>query len=307
MRIAIAGVGGVGGYYGGKLAHHYGGREDTEVIFVARGQHLEQIQRHGLRLVLPEGNLQATPAWATDRPQTLGTFDLTLFCVKGYDLEQTARIVADNLNAHSVVLPLLNGVDNAEILSSLLPTARVLNGCVYLSAQIEQPGVVRQIGGSGELFFGPETGDIEAFGHIESLLVSAGIKAKLRADIREVVWQKFMFIAPLASVTSIFKAPFGVVMESKESRTLLEGLMKELECLARAKGVDLPGDIVRRSLDRVSTFPYETKSSMQADLERGRKTEMETFAGYVVRAAKEAKLDVPLHKEVYSRLKPLCG
>jgi len=120
MRIAIAGVGGVGGYYGGKLAHHFGGREDTEVIFIARGQHLEQIQRHGLRLVLPEGNLQATPAWATDLPQTLGTFDLTLFCVKGYDLEQTARIVAHNLNAYSVVLPLLNGVDSAEEAVSLL-------------------------------------------------------------------------------------------------------------------------------------------------------------------------------------------
>ena len=306
MRIAVLGIGGVGGYYGGKLARHYDSGGDVEVAFIARGEHLAQIRKRGLKLLTPEGNLTATPAIATDNPNDIGLADLVIICVKTYDLESFMRILEKNVGEKTVFLPLLNGVDNAERLKSFFPADRILNGCVYISAHIVSPGVVQQVGGSCQLFFGPEYADRHAFVKIEHTLTNAGIKAELRENIDEIVWEKYIFISPLASVTTLLGEPFGVVMEKKASRDLAEGLIKEVERIARARGVKVAEGIVDVTLNKVNAFPYETKSSMQVDCEKGKKTEIEAFTGYVVRSGEELKLDVPLRRMVYDKLKWRC-
>ena len=306
MRIAVVGIGGVGGYYGGKLAQYYNSRSDIEVVFIARGEHLAQIQKHGLKLLTTEGNLTAMPAIATGNPKKLGPMDLVIICVKTYGLERCMRILEKNVEEKTVLLPLLNGVDNAERIKSFFPQGKTLNGCVYISTHIVSPGVVQQVGGSGQLFFGTEHDDIEAFMKLEETLTNAGIKAELKANIDEVVWEKYIFISPLASVTTLFGEPFGTVMDRKESRDLTEGLIKEVEQIARTKGIGLAEDIVDATLVKVSAFPYDTKSSMQVDCEKGKKTEIEAFTGYVVRCGEELGVDIPLHRMVYDKLKERC-
>jgi 2-dehydropantoate 2-reductase len=305
MRVGIIGVGGVGGFYGGKLAYHYTSGQDTEIAFLARGPHLERIRGRGLRLITPDGECLARPALATDDPKSLGNLDLVIFSVKGYDLEETAASLKQNLGGESVVLPLLNGVGNAESLASVLGHGRILNGCVYLSAHMEAPGIVRHVGGPGQLYFGPEEGSPEPYRSIEALLKEAGIPAELKPNIREVVWEKYIFISPLASVTSLRRESIGEVLEGEESRALTQGLMEEVARLAHAKGVRLPDDIVASSLDKGSGFPRETKTSMQLDFEQDKKTELETFTGYVVKTAQALGIDAPLHGEVYAALKKM--
>jgi 2-dehydropantoate 2-reductase len=232
--------------------------------------------------------------------------DLVIICVKTYGLERCMRILEKNVEEKTVLLPLLNGVDNAERIKSFFPQGKTLNGCVYISTHIVSPGVVQQVGGSGQLFFGTEHDDIEAFMKLEETLTNAGIKAELKANIDEVVWEKYIFISPLASVTTLFGEPFGTVMDRKESRDLTEGLIKEVEQIARTKGIGLAEDIVDATLVKVSAFPYETKSSMQVDYEKGKKTEIEAFTGYVVRCGEELGVDIPLHRMVYDKLKERC-
>ncbi len=307
MKIAIVGIGGVGGYYGGKLALKYAASDDHEIFFIARGEHLDKIRKDGLKLITTEGDFTAIPSLATDNPKELGPLDLIFFCVKSYGLENAARMITGNLHADTVIIPLLNGVDNVERLKTVLNTGIIMNGCVYISTQIVSPGVVEHVGGAGKLIFGPEEGPIEPYRKIETLMKNADIMAVLSDNINVDVWSKYIFIGPLASITSMTGQPLGAVMENEEHRTMMEGMMMEIKLLADAGGIPFPEDIVKKSMDVTSNFPYETKSSLQLDFEKGKQTEMETFTGYVVRSGKESGIETPLHDKVYSELKNRKG
>jgi 2-dehydropantoate 2-reductase len=304
MRIGIIGIGGVGGYYGGKLALKYAGSGEHEVIFFARGAHLAAIRKEGLKLVTVDGEYTAKPTLATDRPAELGVLDLALFCTKSYGLEDAARAIAGNLREGSVVLPLLNGVDISDRLKSVLPRGTVLYGGVFVSSAIQGPGVVKQVAGTGQLFFGPaKKSDVEKYRPIEALLQGAGIKAELSADALLPLWTKYIFIGPMAGVTSMTGKPFGDVLASTDDRAMVEGMMKEVEAIARRKGVNFPADIVQASIGKAAAFSPATKTSMQLDYERGNKTELDIFIAYVVQAGKELGIQVPLHEKVYAELK----
>ena len=303
MKIAVVGIGGIGGYYGGMLARYYGDQGDTEVVFMARGDHLKEIQSKGLRLVTAQEAFTVMPHTATDNPKEFGLFDLVLFCVKAYDLDESAALLKDNVSDHTVVITLLNGVDNAARLKAVFPEAQVLNGCVYLSAFIVEPGMVRQAGGSCKLFFGKENGEHNDYLNIENILKQAGIDATYSNDITTIVWEKYLFISPLASATSYHGKTLGELLKNSESKKLLAGLMREVELVARHQDVPLPKDICNMSLERVSSFPEDTKTSLQLDFERGKKTELDTFTGYILKYAETHGISTPLHKKVYDSLK----
>ncbi|MBW2631552.1 MAG: 2-dehydropantoate 2-reductase [Deltaproteobacteria bacterium] len=298
MKIAIVGIGGVGGYYGGKLALKYAASDDHEIFFIARGEHLDKIRKDGLKLITTEGDFTATPSLATDNPKELGLLDLIFFCVKGYGLENAARMIADNLHSNTVTIPLLNGVDNVERLSSILHGGIILNGCVYISTRIAHPGVIQQTGGSCKLIFGPESGSAEPYRKIETLLKDADIKAELSENITVGAWSKYLFVGPLAGITSMLGKPFGAIMENEDHRTMLEEMMKEVKLIADAKGIPLPENIIEQSLEVTSNFPYETKSSMQMDREKGNPMEVDTFIGYIVKTGKSLGVKTPLHEEM---------
>jgi 2-dehydropantoate 2-reductase len=306
MRIGIIGIGGIGGYYGGKLAMKYAGSGEHEIIFFARGEHLAAIRKSGLKLVTVDGEYTARPTLATDKPSEMGVLDLALFCTKSYGLEDAARAIAGNLRDGSVVLPLLNGVDISDRLKSVLPKGAVLYGGVFISSAIQGPGVVKQVAGTGQLFFGPANkADVEKYRPIEALLQGAGIKAELSADALLPLWTKYIFIGPMAGVTSLSGKAFGEVLGNADSRAMVEGMMKEVEAVARRKGVNFPPDIVQASIGKAAAFSPATKTSMQLDYERGNKTELDIFIAYVVQAGKELGIPVPLHEKVFAELKKL--
>lgn len=302
MRIAVAGIGGVGGYYGGKLAYKYGPSGEHEIIFIARGEHLKAIRENGLQLDAQEGSYKAFPTVATDKSGEAGVFDVVLFCVKSYGLEAAAAMFDENVRDHTVVIPLLNGVDIVDRLRKVFSRGKVINGCVYISAFIEEPGKVKQVGGSCQLIFGPDGGNVEPFKVIQDVFVDAGIKSELTADSALHVWSKYIFISPMAGMTSLLMKPFGAIMEDEGTQGLLRGLIKETEAVARKKGINLPENIVNATLGKVAAFPYETKTSIQLDFEKGRPTELEIFTGYIVRAGKELGVPTPLHDDIYERL-----
>jgi 2-dehydropantoate 2-reductase len=303
MKIAVFGVGGVGGYFGGKIAVKFAGSPGHQVVFIARGAHLAAIRKGGLLLKTGEGEFRVPPDLATDDPAAVGPCDLVLVCVKEYALEEAAARLAPLLHGKTIVLPLLNGVDIAERLRSILARGVVLSGCVYISTIIEVPGVVHQVGGTCQLIFGPDEGKVEPYRPLETLLKEAGIRAELSAEIAVPLWTKYLFVSPMAGVTSLMAKNFGDVMADGKGRTMVLGLMEEIGCLARAKGISLPADSVEGAIARVGRFPYETKSSMQLDYEKGGRTEVELFIGYAVRTGRTLGIPVPLHEEIYAALK----
>jgi 2-dehydropantoate 2-reductase len=308
MKAAIIGIGGIGGYYGGKLAAKYAGAAEHQITFIARGEHLKAIQKRGLHLITVDGDLTAVPALATDNPRDAGLFDLVLVCVKSYGLEAAARQIKDNLHDETVIIPLLNGVNIAERLKAVLPKGRILGGCVYISARIESPGVVRQVGGPCQLIFGPDhVNDMENYRPIEAFLQEAGIKAELVGQIAIPLWTKYIFIDPLAGLTSMLGKPFGAILDNPIDRTMLEGLMQEVELVAKAQGVAFPDDIVQATTAKVASFPATTKTSMLLDFENGRPAELDIFMGYMVAAGKKLGVPVPLHEKVYGELMKKAG
>jgi 2-dehydropantoate 2-reductase len=302
MKIAVVGLGGVGGYFGGKLARKYAGSPEHTVVFIARGEHLAAIRRDGLLLKTVEGECRVTPDLATDRAADAGHCDLVLFCVKEYGLEAAAAGLGPLLHDNTIILPVLNGVDIAERLRSIIPRGVVLSGCVYISAFIEAPGVVCQVGGTCQLVFGPDDGKSDAYLPLQALLKQAGIKAELSQDIAVPLWTKYLFVSPMAGVTSLMGQCFGDVMADAKGWVMARGLMVEVERLARAKGINLPPDSVERGIATVERFPPATKSSMQLDFERGRRTELELFIGFAIRAGRSLGVPMPLHEELYAAL-----
>lgn len=302
MKIVFAGLGGVGGYYGAVAARFLEGKEEDRAVFLARGEHLKAIKDRGLKVITPEGEFTARPALATDDPSEAGVADVLVVAVKGYDLESAGKEFSALVHEHTVVLPLLNGVNSPEILGSVLPPCRMLNGCVYISSSIEAPGIIRQTGGSRKLFFGPTAGEAEEFRFLEEFLQKSGVDATLLEDIDEAVWTKFIFLSPFAGATSLFHRNFGEVLGGEDSASVLRGMMQEIETIARMKGISLPADIVDLSLEKGRSFPPETKSSMQLDCERGKRTEVDSLLGFVVREGERLGADVPLTRGVHDAL-----
>jgi 2-dehydropantoate 2-reductase len=302
VKIAVVGLGGVGGYFGGKIARKYAGSPEHGVVFIARGAHLEAIRGDGLLLKTVEGEFSLRPDLATDNPSDAGRCDLILFSVKEYDLEAAATALIPLLHEKTIVLPVLNGVDIADRLRSILPLGAVLSGCVYISAFIETPGVVHQAGGSCQLLFGPDEGPVEIYRPLEIFLKEAGIKAELSAAIAVSLWTKYLFVSPMAGVTSLMGLSFGGVMADEKGKRMVRALMAEIGRLAAAKGIALPTDSVERAIATVEGFPYATRSSMQLDYEKGGRTELELFIGYAVRSGRLLGVPTPLHDELYSAL-----
>ncbi|MCX5849642.1 MAG: 2-dehydropantoate 2-reductase [Deltaproteobacteria bacterium] len=303
MRIAIVGIGGVGGYFGGKLAREYENSNKHEIIFIARGEHLKAIKKKGLQLITREGDYTVRPKIATDNPVEAGVLDLVFFCTKSYSLEISAQEFSSCINKNTIVIPLLNGVNSAEILRAVLPRANVISGSVYIISFIEKPGVVRQKNGACVLTFGTDDESAAKYQYILDVLLKAKIKAKLTYKISEVLWEKYLLMCPLGSLTSATGKTYGGIMEDAILRQKLKSMMEEVVAVARARKVFLPEDAVDKTMQLAGSFDYNSKTSMQLDRENGRQTEMDALTAYLCKAGKESGIPTPLHDEVYALLK----
>jgi len=302
MKIAIVGIGGVGGYFGGKLAREYENPSEHEIIFIARGEHLSAIKKNGLKLFTKEGDYIARPSLATDNPVKTGIFDLVFFCVKSYSLESSALALKDNIHKNTVVIPLLNGVNITQRLRAVLPDADIVQGCVYISSFFEKPGVVRQTEGSCKLTFGTDDQSANQYQYILDILVQAKIDARLTDKISQALWTKYLLICPLGSLTASTGKTFGGIIEDAKLKNKLREMIKEVKAIADARKIELPEDIVDKTIKLIEGFSYDTKTSMLVDRELGKKMEVDIFTAYVRQTGKELGIPTPLHNEIYFQL-----
>jgi 2-dehydropantoate 2-reductase len=304
MRIGIIGIGGVGGYYGGKLALRYEHSNEHEVIFIARGEHLRAIEANGLQLITPEGKFIVRPRIASDNPLKAGLLDLIFFCTKSYSLETAAQEYAACFHPETVAIPLLNGVNNVQRLRRVLPQADIISGCVYIISHLVKPGVIKQEGGSCKLIFGTdESASAGKYSHILDVLLKAQINATLTDKISEVLWTKYLLMCPIGSLTSATGKTYGGILDNPELRQKAKAMMLEVIAVAQAYHIHLPSDAVDRAMDMIAGFDYHSKTSMQLDFEKGKPTEIDSLTAYLCHAGRTAGVQTPLHDEIYKTLK----
>lgn len=301
VRIAVFGTGGVGGYFGGRLA-----QAGNEVVFIARGAHLAAIRRDGLRVDSIAGDFVITPAVATDAPASVGPVDAVLVCVKAWQVADAAAAMLPMLGRDSLVLPLENGVEAADQLAAVVGSGRVLGGLCRIMSFVFGPGRIRHAGVAPTLELGER--DRRRSRRGAALLAAfdktIGVSATIADDIEAALWEKFLFIASLSGVGALAGKAAGVLRRDPETRAMLEGAMREIEALARARGVALRGDIVERTLSYVDGLPEAATTSMQRDILEGRPSELAYQNGAVVRLARAAGVPVPVNERIYEGLRP---
>ncbi|MES2704028.1 MAG: 2-dehydropantoate 2-reductase [Bacteroidota bacterium] len=302
-RIAILGMGGVGGFLGGKLAAAYSASADKEIIFIARGSNAQAIKENGLKLITPAEEITARPDVIAAATDDIGSIDLLICCTKTYDLEDSIKALAPSVTADTIVLPILNGVDSTEKVLSLLPGAKVLQGCIYLVSKLIAPGVVQQRGEFYSLHFGGDERVQAEMPGLLHLFTQANINAIAEEHISAKVWSKFSFISPIATYTSAHNISIGKILESDEHKASLKNLMTELVTLATSLSIALPADAVEKNFATMAKLPYETTSSMQADFAAKKSTELETLTGSVVRKAAAQGIKLDAYAGMYEVLK----
>jgi len=293
-NIGVIGVGGVGGYFGGKLCHQTG--SGANICFVARGEHLRAIQQSGLLLSSEsDGDLVCRPSLATDDFRRLPPLDLCLICVKEFDLPAVLSQLAPLVGDETVVLPLLNGVDVYSRVREVIQKGVCLPACVYVGTHIERPGKIRQKGGACRILFGadPQRADF-APQEIVKLFDSAGIKSEWTSDIQVEIWKKFIFICAYGLVCAAHDKTLGEILADAELKGEVRAIMMEASAVAKASGVRLPDDIVEVSLLKARDFPAAAKASFQRDFERQDKLdERDLFGGAMIRLAERMNVLLP--------------
>jgi 2-dehydropantoate 2-reductase len=297
MQIVVMGAGAVGGYFGAKLA-----AASHEVVFIARGDHLEAMRRGGLRVNSPAGDLHIQDAVFTADPVApRGHADLILFCVKSYDTERCAKKIAPLVGDHTLILSLQNGVDNADMIARRWHESRALAGVVYLGAQVSAPGIIRHSSG-GRIVFGPLSASLTpSMQAVEQVFLSAGIPCEATAEIRRAQWKKLLWNAPFCAIACLTRTTVKEIVESESLRKLAVDCMGEVRAAAATRGVVLGPELVEETLAFSRTLG-DFKPSMLQDLEAQKPLEYEAFNGILVKMLEEAGKDAPINRVFYGML-----
>jgi 2-dehydropantoate 2-reductase len=309
MRIVIVGAGGVGGYFGGRLAE-----AGADVTFLARGAHLNALRTRGLRIVSPKGDAHIASVNATDDPAAIRGADVVLFAVKLYDAEAATQLLPQlvaNGAPDAVVIPLQNGVEGVDIVSRVVGRGHTAGGTCYVSAVIAEPGVIKHTA-MDQLIFGeldpmrsarPERVE----GRLTRLLEvcrAASFQSTLSDDIQVDIWTKFVRLSVLSGLTTVTRAPLGQTVNDPDLLEMLKQATAEGMAVAHAKGVHVPSSTVDDVVNAYQALPPQTKSSMLEDLERGRRLELPWLSGAVVRIGREVGVPTPIHGFINAVLKP---
>jgi 2-dehydropantoate 2-reductase len=299
MRIAIVGSGGLGGYFGGRLA-----AAGADVAFLARGAHLAALQTHGLRIVSPKGDLHLRSVVATDRPADIGPVDVVLFSVKLYDTDSAVPLLPKLLGTDTVVIPFQNGVESVETLSGAVARPHLAGGTAYIQAAIAEPGLIRHLGLDliifGELD-GTRSPRLERF---FGACQKAGVSPKLTDQIDVEVWTKFVHITGMSGMTSVTRSPVGILRDDPDLRAMWTAALNESIAVARAKGINLPASLASDLMGLVDQLPPRASSSMLADLEGHRRLELPWLSGAIVRMGEALGVPTPVHRFITTVLKP---
>jgi 2-dehydropantoate 2-reductase len=299
MKIAIIGTGGVGGYFGGRLA-----KAGNDVTFLARGKHLEAMMSHGLIVQSIKENFTIQPVQATDSISSIGKVDLVLLCVKSWLVKDMAKELMPLLKEDTVVLPLQNGVMAAEELQSVIPAHHVLGGLCRIISKIEAPGVIRHFGVDPTVVFAElNNGKSERVVKLQKVFEQAGFNAPISHDIQADIWKKFIQIC-ISGLLGVTRVPYGGIREVEETREMMIALFQEVYDLSQKLGINIAPDFVDKTVGVIDSFDYNASASLARDIWEGRPSELEYQNGTVVRLAEKYGLEVPVNKFIYSALLP---
>lgn len=293
MRIAVIGSGGVGGYFGARLAQ--GG---ADVTFLARGAHLAAMRSEGLMIEGPDA-LHLDKVQATDDPAKMGVADLVMFAVKLWDTDTVLEQIRPVVGPDTVLISFQNGVLKDTYLRAKYSPAQIMGGVGYVATTIDRPGVIRQTGPMQRLIFGEFDGRRSARG--EAFLracQSGGINAELSPNINRDIWQKFVFLVGLSGTTTSIRLPIGPIRENPQTRQFLLDVMREVVAVGRAHGVDLPEDYAELRLKLADDVAYDMSASMHHDLQNGRPLEVRWLSGGVVELGKQVGVPTPLNRAI---------
>ncbi len=303
MRVAMMGSGGIGGYFGARLA-----QAGADVTFNARGAHLAAMRKDGLRIDSPEmGDARIDPVQATDDPAEVGPVDYVILGIKLWDTEAAGHAIAPMLGPETTVLSLQNGVEGDDILAPIVGEDRLIAGVAFIGSAISEPGVIGHVGTMQRIVIGERAGGISP--RIEALrdmLAKGGVTAEASEDIQRTLWEKFVFLVGLSSTTTLMRTTLGPVRDNPESREFYLNVMRETVAVGRARGVNLPEDFADDRLAFSDGLPAEMNSSMHHDLQKGNRLELPWLAGTVVRYGRELGVPTPVCQTAYAALLPLA-
>ena len=299
MRIAIVGAGGVGGYFGGRLA-----ATGVDVTFIARGAHLEAMRARGLRITSPKGDLHLPHVKAENDPVAVGPVDVVFFAVKLYDTESALALLPPLVVPNTVVIGFQNGVETMDRLTRAVGAARTAGGVSYVSAVIAEPGVIKHTA-MDHLIFGERDGSRSP--RLEALLAAcqpAGFQSTLSSDIIVEIWTKFVRLSVFSGMTAVTRGPIGPIVNDPELLEMLKAAVRETLAVAHAKRVMVASSIDEDVARAYKALPPQAKASMLEDLERGRRIELPWLSGAVVRLGREVGVPTPIHSFINAVLKP---
>lgn len=301
MRIAIFGTGGAGGYFGAQLA-----RAGEDVVFIARGEHLQAIRTQGLRVETPKGEIVVQPAQASDDPAQVGVVDAVIVGVKAWQVTEAAQAMQPMIGPDTFVVPLQNGVEAPSQLAAVLGANRVLGGLCGTLSWILGPGHVRSIGEAHFVKFGElDKRPSERAERLRQAFERARVKVEVPSDIHVALWEKFLFVVSFGGVGAVTRAPIGVIRTVPETRRMLERCMHEILEVARERQVVLVDGIIEKSMAFLDSLAPSGITSLQRDIVDGKPSELDAWNGAVVRLGQEVGVATPMHEFIYHSLLPL--
>jgi 2-dehydropantoate 2-reductase len=294
VKIAVMGSGGVGGYFGARLAS--GG---SDVTFVARGAHLAAMHEHGLAVEGGPDEIHLRQVKAVEDPAAAGVVDLVLFAVKLWDTDAAIEKIRPIVGPDTVVISFQNGVLKDDCLTRAFGRTRVMGGVCYIATTIARPGVIHRTGTLERLVFGEFDGEATPrAAHFLEACLRGGVKAELSRNIRRDIWEKFVFLVALSGTTTAMRAAIGQIRANAQTRTFLLDVMREVVAVARAHGIDLPAEYAEQQLKLADGLAPDMTSSMYRDLEHGNRLEVRWLAGGVVELGAAAGVATPLNRAI---------
>lgn len=300
MNIAVIGAGGVGGYFGGKLA-----KAGNPVTFVARGEHGRRMQTEGLTVMSLQGDFEVRPVTVVENISGLEKPDLVLLGVKAWQVKEMAQSLRSVIHENTVVLALQNGVLAADEVSEVLGPKHALAGLCRIISKIESPGVINHFGVDPLIVFGELNNQMtDRVQQIHSLFEKAGFRSQISGDIQADLWKKFINIC-VSGLLAVTRSNYGEIRALKETRQMMFDLLTEIYNLSRKMGININADYVEKSMQYIDTFPYDSNSSLARDVWNGKPSELEYQNGTVVKLAEQYQVEVPVNRFIYNAILPM--
>lgn len=306
IKILVAGIGGVGGYFGGLLAKAYEQSNEIEIYFLSRGKNADKIKSEGLKVVDDGNEFIAYPKLIVDNVNDFGLVDYVIICTKTYSLSGIAQQIGPCIGKSTVIIPLQNGVNSRETLLETFESNLITHGCVYLISRLESPGIIVKKGQVGSLFFGLNNVRDQRLNSLQEILVKSGIKSELSEDIDKVMWEKFIFLSSIATATTYFDSNIHEILKNASKLAALKNLITEVTELAYSKQINIGVDQTDRVLNILFGLPADATSSMHSDFKnQNEQNELESLTRSVVKEGILNNVSVKNFEEMYNQIKKM--